>query len=98
MISCRNSSSTSQTLAVSHGASRQARQRPGTFLKLVGCRRQGTPSLRELKLQYYQLLIRYHAHSDAYLEVCRCYRALFEDAEISADPDQWQPILKKICW
>lgn len=59
---------------------------------------QGTPSLRDLKIQYYRLLIRYHSHQDSYLEVCRCYKAIYEDEQVAADPAQWQPILKKICW
>jgi 26S proteasome regulatory subunit N5 len=42
----------------------------------MGTLLQGTPSLRELKIHYYQLLIQYHSHSDSYLEVCRCYKAI----------------------
>lgn len=42
---------------------------------------QGTPSLEELKKQYYALMIRYHAHSGDYLEICRAYRAVYEDGD-----------------
>ena len=35
---------------------------------------QGTPSLEALKLQYYQLMIRFYQHERDHLEVCRCYR------------------------
>lgn len=59
---------------------------------------QGTPTLPELKLQYYRLLIRFHAHNNEYLEVCRCYKAIYEDTQIASDPSAWQPILRKICW
>ena len=39
---------------------------------------QGTPSLPELKLLYYGLLIRYHEHSNGYVDICRCYKAIYE--------------------
>lgn len=39
---------------------------------------QGTPSLQELKLMYYQLLIRYHEHNNSYIDICRSYRSIYE--------------------
>lgn len=39
---------------------------------------QDTPSLAELKLLYYGLLIRYHEHANAYVDICRCYKAIYE--------------------
>lgn len=39
---------------------------------------QGTPSLEELKLMYYRLLIRYHEHNNSYIDICRCYRSIYE--------------------
>jgi hypothetical protein len=39
---------------------------------------QGTPSLQELKLMYYNLLIRYHEHYNNYVDICRCYRSIYE--------------------
>lgn len=56
-----------------------ARNQPGNH-SLTLCwvlpvvRVQGTPSLEALKLQYYELMIRFHQHEGNYLEVCRCYR------------------------
>jgi hypothetical protein len=47
---------------------------------------------------YYELLIRYHVEHNAYLEVCRCYRAIYETPSVAEDPARWQPVLKKICW
>jgi hypothetical protein len=43
---------------------------PPFTLCLLSCL-QGTPSLEELKLKYYSLIIRYHAHENEYLEICR---------------------------
>lgn len=59
---------------------------------------QGTPELMELKVRYYQLSITYHAHNANYLEMCRCYRAIYETQSVADDADQWVPVLKKICW
>lgn len=42
------------------------------------CFAQGTPSLEELKLMYYRLLIRYHEHNNSYIDICRCYRSIYE--------------------
>ena len=53
---------------------------------------QGTPSLQELKLLYYRLYIRYHEHDNNYLEMCRCYRSIYETETVAADPGQWQPV------
>lgn len=53
---------------------------------------QGTPSLQELKLMYYRLYIRYHEHDNNYLEMCRCYRSIYETETVAADPEQWQPV------
>ncbi|XP_022851232.1 26S proteasome non-ATPase regulatory subunit 12 homolog A-like isoform X2 [Olea europaea var. sylvestris] len=56
------------------------------------------PSLLELKKIYYQLMIRYHSHSNDYLEICRCYKAIYEIPSVKEDPSQWIPVLRKICW
>ncbi len=47
---------------------------------------QGTPSLEELKLMYYRLLIRYHEHNNSYIDICRCYRSIYEVAMHSLLP------------
>ncbi|KAL0349633.1 UNVERIFIED_CONTAM: 26S proteasome non-ATPase regulatory subunitA [Sesamum radiatum] len=56
------------------------------------------PSLLELKKIYYQLMIRYYAHSNNYLEICRCYKSIYEIPSVKEDPAQWIPVLRKICW
>lgn len=44
---------------------------------------EGTPDLETLKLRYYDLMIRYHALTDDYLEIARCYRAIFDTGTFS---------------
>lgn len=56
------------------------------------------PSLPELKRIYYELMIRYYKHHNDYLEICRCYKAIYEIPSVREDPGQWIPILRKICW
>ena len=53
---------------------------------------QGIPSLPELKLRYYELMIVYHQHYHNYLEICRCYKAIYESDGVQADAAQWQPV------
>ncbi|KAL9230553.1 hypothetical protein vseg_005891 [Gypsophila vaccaria] len=56
------------------------------------------PSLPELKRIYYELMIRYYRHHNDYLEICRCYKAIYDIPSVKEDPGQWIPILRKICW
>ncbi|KAK6922895.1 26S proteasome regulatory subunit RPN5, C-terminal domain [Dillenia turbinata] len=56
------------------------------------------PSLLELKRIYYELMIRYYSHHNDYLEICRCYKAIYEIPSVREDPAQWIPVLRKICW
>ncbi|AET04630.2 putative proteasome component (PCI) domain-containing protein [Medicago truncatula] len=56
------------------------------------------PSLLELKQIYYELMIRYYSHNNDYLEICRCYKAIYEIPSIKENPADFIPILRKICW
>ena len=41
-------------------------------------RMQDTPGLQDLKLMYYNLLIRYHEYHNSYIDICRCYCSIYE--------------------
>ncbi|PSS30273.1 26S proteasome non-ATPase regulatory subunit 12 A like, partial [Actinidia chinensis var. chinensis] len=56
------------------------------------------PSLLELKQIYYELMIRYYSQSNDYLEICRCFKSIYEIPSVKEDPTQWIPVLRKICW
>ncbi|XP_047311449.1 26S proteasome non-ATPase regulatory subunit 12 homolog A-like [Impatiens glandulifera] len=56
------------------------------------------PSLLELKRIYYELMIRYYSHNDDYLEMCRCYKAIYGIPSVKEDQAQWVPVLRKISW
>ncbi|PIA47809.1 hypothetical protein AQUCO_01400417v1 [Aquilegia coerulea] len=56
------------------------------------------PTLPELKRIYYELMIRYHSHNNDYLEICRCYKAIYDIPSVKEDSSKWIPVLRKICW
>ncbi|XP_021895494.1 26S proteasome non-ATPase regulatory subunit 12 homolog A isoform X1 [Carica papaya] len=56
------------------------------------------PSLLELKRIYYELMIRYYSHNSDYLEICRCYKAIYGIPSVKETPAHWIPVLRKICW
>ena len=58
----------------------------------------GIPSLEDLKLRYYELMVEYYSHSDEYLEQCRCYQNILECAEVKSNVERWAPTLKKVVW
>lgn len=59
---------------------------------------EGVPGLEDLKLMYYQLMIRYHSHFNNYLEICRCYRSISEVPKVAEDTERWSEVVQKICW
>lgn len=58
----------------------------------------GTPTLEELKLQYYALMIKYYAHEHNYLEMCRSYRSVLDTSSVKDDAVRRVEVLKKVCW
>ncbi|KAI7724997.1 hypothetical protein M8C21_015259 [Ambrosia artemisiifolia] len=42
-------------------------------------------------------LPRYYSHSNDYLEICRCYKSIYEIPSVKGDPAKWIPVLRKIC-
>eukprot|EP00271_Cylindrocystis_brebissonii_P017682 TRINITY_DN468_c0_g1_i1.p1 TRINITY_DN468_c0_g1~~TRINITY_DN468_c0_g1_i1.p1 ORF type:complete len:475 (+),score=126.24 TRINITY_DN468_c0_g1_i1:309-1733(+) len=56
------------------------------------------PPLPVLKRKYYELMIRYYNHSRDYLEIARCYQSIYDSPAVTASPEEWMPVLRKICW
>ncbi|XP_019463312.1 PREDICTED: 26S proteasome non-ATPase regulatory subunit 12 homolog A-like [Lupinus angustifolius] len=56
------------------------------------------PTLLELKRLYYELMIRYYSHNNDYLEICRCYKSIYDIPSVKENSAEWIPILRKICW
>ena len=56
------------------------------------------PPVHELKLNYYNLMIRFHANDSDYLEMCRCYRNVMACEVVKDDAAKWTPAMKKCVW
>ncbi|VDK87629.1 unnamed protein product [Litomosoides sigmodontis] len=52
--------------------------------------------VEELKLKYYDLMVKIGLHESAYLDVCRYYRAVLDTPCVQADPEKSKQILKCI--
>lgn len=42
---------------------------------------------QDSKIQYYELMVRFHAHKQNYFEVCKAYRSIFDTPKIQASTD-----------
>mmetsp|Transcript_15674 Transcript_15674/g.53497 ORF Transcript_15674/g.53497 Transcript_15674/m.53497 type:complete len:499 (+) Transcript_15674:237-1733(+) len=56
------------------------------------------PPPAELKLLYYEYMVRYHESKDDYLEMARCYQSIYQEEGVAKDEARWAPALKKIAW
>jgi hypothetical protein len=41
-------------------------------------------------------MIVYHQHYHAYLEICRCFKAVYESEGVQEDPDKWMPVRVRV--
>ena len=53
--------------------------------------------MAELKVRYYQQMIRFHKESNNYIEVARCLLAMYADAQ-AGGAEEWAPLLKQAVW
>jgi len=49
---------------------------------------------QDLKLRYYSLMIRYYSHDSQYLEICKCYHAMYNTPKCQEDESQWKRYLQ----
>ena len=56
------------------------------------------PQVEELRLNYYRLMIRYHAHADDYLEMCRCYQNVMACDLVKEDEAARAQAAKRAAW
>ncbi|KAG5438885.1 hypothetical protein PCANB_002215 [Pneumocystis canis] len=54
--------------------------------------------VEDLKLRYYELLIRIGLYEDNYLEVCKHYRAVYNTPSIIKDESKWKDVLQNIVY
>jgi len=48
---------------------------------------------QDLKIQYYEYMVRYWLHEKRYLDVCKCYLAIFNTPSVQADETKWKAAL-----
>mmetsp|Transcript_49037 Transcript_49037/g.110262 ORF Transcript_49037/g.110262 Transcript_49037/m.110262 type:complete len:459 (-) Transcript_49037:195-1571(-) len=48
---------------------------------------------QDLKIQYYEYMVLYWLHEKKYLDVCKCYLAIFNTPVVQADEAKWKPAL-----
>lgn len=48
---------------------------------------------QDLKIVYYEFMIRYWLHEEKYLDVCKCYLAIYNTPSIQADEQKWKAAL-----
>lgn len=51
-----------------------------------------SPLSQDLKLRYYNLMIRMCQHSKSYLDICRHYRSIFDTPKIQAEEQAWKEV------
>lgn len=52
------------------------------------------PEFEQVKIKFYQQIIRYYLHEENYLQVAKSYFSLFETPTIQKDQDQWKSCLE----
>ncbi|KAK9451060.1 uncharacterized protein V1518DRAFT_412433 [Limtongia smithiae] len=56
------------------------------------------PEVQDLRLRFYELMIRISAHEDNYLDVCKHYRAVYETPSVKTDESKWRDVLRNIVY
>ena len=54
-----------------------------------------SPSLQELKLKYYKLMIELCQHEQNYLATCKHYRAIFDTPQVQSDESLWKEVRRE---
>ncbi|WBW72859.1 19S proteasome regulatory subunit Rpn501 [Schizosaccharomyces osmophilus] len=66
------------------------------FTKKINTKFFGKEGVQSLKLKYYEQKIRIGLHDDAYLDVCKYYRAVYDTSIVQEDPEKWKEILENV--
>ncbi|KAJ3031163.1 26S proteasome non-ATPase regulatory subunit 12 [Rhizophlyctis rosea] len=52
----------------------------------------------DLKLRYYELMVRYAVHESQYLNVCKYYREIYNTPSVLKDDAKWTEVLKNVIY
>ena len=53
-------------------------------------------TLDDLKLKYYNLMVKYYTHKKEWIEVCKCYLEIYNSKTVQQDEKQWIEALKSV--
>lgn len=51
---------------------------------------------QDLKIRYYKLMIRYYTHEKDYLEICKCYHAIFDTPQVQENINAWSSAMENM--
>jgi 26S proteasome regulatory subunit N5 len=64
--------------------------------KKITTRSLSDASHQDLKVRYYKLMIRYYTHEQNYLEICRCWHAIYDTPSIQENNTAWAEALESM--
>lgn len=53
----------------------------------------GDKDLQDLKIRYYELMIRYYSHDSNYIEICKCYQSMYDTPKVQENEAEWKKYL-----
>lgn len=56
----------------------------------------GETQFQDLKIRFFKLMIEYYMHEKNFLEICKCYQAMYDTPKVKADKARWTAELKNI--
>lgn len=56
------------------------------------------PEVHDLKLRYYELMVKISLHDSKYLDVCQHYRAVYDTPRVQESSEQWKEALENIVY
>jgi 26S proteasome regulatory subunit N5 len=75
---------------------RQDRVRAEMVARKVNIKVLQRDDMQDLKLRFNELMIRLHTMNSNFLEICRCYRNMFDTPSVQADREQWTRMLRRV--
>jgi len=66
----------------------------GILSKKISNKTLNDVELEDVKIRFYALMIRVHAHESKYLDICKAYHAIYNTPKVQADESQWSKYLQ----
>jgi 26S proteasome regulatory subunit N5 len=66
----------------------------GILSKKISNKMLNDPDLADVKIKFYELMIKLHAFESKYLEICKSYHAMYNTPKVQTDEAQWSKYLE----